>query len=120
MTWALWAFGRVVLNRQERAMRLLEEATEYAQAEGVQKIVADAIVTRVYLKDPGDPVEELAQVQMCVCAAASVHNVDLMETTHQQVNKCWERNAAEWERRHDAKVQLGIAVPRTGRGDTPC
>lgn len=71
MKWLTDTFGEeVAYSPKERALRLLEEATEFAQANGITAARASAIVDHVYDKPPSDPKEELADVMFCVLVAA--------------------------------------------------
>lgn len=60
-----------------RAMRLLEEALELAQAEDVTDKESTIILNQVYGKDKGDPRKELGGVLVCVAAYAGIKQYDL-------------------------------------------
>jgi len=82
--WAIRCFGQAhVTNKRIRALRLVEEAIEYAQACGV--LDHDVIFTaeQVYKRPPGDRYQELGGVFMTaiVAAAAQGWDVDLVFET---------------------------------------
>lgn len=58
--WACRCFGeQVTADRKERALRVLEEAIELAQAEGIEVNQAANLVGYVYSRPPGEPSQEL-------------------------------------------------------------
>lgn len=59
-----------------RALRLLEEAIELAQAEGVTMQEVGIVRDQVYAKPPGDPLQELGGVLICAVAHAAVRDWD--------------------------------------------
>jgi NTP pyrophosphatase (non-canonical NTP hydrolase) len=63
-----------------RAMRLLEEATELAQAEGVGELEATLIVKKVYSKPIGDPVKEFGGVMITAAIYAHCRGLDMEES----------------------------------------
>jgi hypothetical protein len=56
------------LNRKERALRVLEEALELAQAEQVDCTQASCVLGRVYSRPVGDPVQEAGGLGVTVLA----------------------------------------------------
>lgn len=84
--WCVECFGYEGANdKQERALRLLEEATEYAQAVGIDRRMADRLLSQVYSKPAGNPIQELAGVSTCLLAAASAQGAFLMQITEAEV-----------------------------------
>lgn len=67
----------VRVSREERALRLLEEALEFAQAAGIPAVQAKLLADMVYSKPTGDPDEEVVDALVCVLAAATQANIDL-------------------------------------------
>ena len=57
-----------------RALRVLEEAMELAQAEGVTSEQADIVRDQVFNKEPGDPFQEFGGVLSCMSGYASTRN----------------------------------------------
>ena len=80
LRWTYLVFGDKIeaLTPRVRTMRLLEEALELAQAEGVQSYEASIILGQVYKKPLGTPYKELGGVlvTMAAYAATADHNID--------------------------------------------
>ncbi len=78
--WLIDCMGTgIALSLPERGMRLTEESLEYAQAVGVSKAEALAIVEQVYAKPGGEPEKEIGDVLICLCAAAERHGESLLD-----------------------------------------
>ena len=109
LKWAVETFGNVARNRDERAARLVEEAIELAQAEGVPLAVIERIAAHVYSKPAGDPVAELQGVALTLDACAENAGFTVPFLTACELIRVTGRSAAEWKSRHDAKVADGRA-----------
>lgn len=104
-------FGDVVLaSRHERAARVLEEAAELAQAEGVDLAHADRVLVRVYGRPAGDPRQEGAGVAVTLLAWAAVAEVDLEGVTRAEVDRIEALPVEQLRRKHAEKVSAGIAL----------
>lgn len=82
--WVKTRVGPESMQPKERAMRLLEEAIELAQAEGITLAQVGRQVAHVYGRPSGDPVSEGAGVAVCLyawCAARGkrLHHIALEE-----------------------------------------
>jgi hypothetical protein len=76
--WVRRALGEAVLNdRQERALRFLEEAVELAQACGLPEAQASRLLARVYAKEPGGVKEEMAGSYFTLLMLARAHDVSI-------------------------------------------
>ena|SRR5579864_8361452 len=75
--WIVTRIGAENAHRRERAMRLLEEAVELAQAEGVTEEMVNRQTRHVFSRPAGDPAQEAAGVGVCLAGwcAASGHSV---------------------------------------------
>lgn len=109
LDWAFTMFGPIAYNRRERALRLLEEATELAQVEGVELETAVSVATRVYGRPAGDVVREIGQVHMTLAALAYNLGEDMDAEGRKEFDRVRSIPKEEWKRRHDAKVAIGIA-----------
>jgi hypothetical protein len=109
LQWAVETFGAVARNRDERAARLVEEAIELAQAEGVGLDVVERIARHVYSKPAGDPVAELQGVALTLDACAENMGDSVAGATARELARVRSRSTAEWKARHDAKVAAGRA-----------
>lgn len=111
LAWQAATFGPAARNRQERARRMLEEALELAQAEGVTVREVDRLMWRVYARPPGDTAQEIAGLTITLAGLAENAGVQVADAV-----------AAEWDRlakltpgylaaKHAAKVADGVAMP---------
>lgn len=76
------------LKPHVRAMRLLEEALELAQAEDVTSHEAEVILYQVYGKIKGMPHKELGGVLMTVAAYAGSRGYDLEQIFIEEFYRC--------------------------------
>lgn len=108
--WVLKCFGEKSMSRQERALRLVEEAIELAQAEGIRSPIISAITYRVFSRPPGDPDQEAGGVGVCLegWGAAAEKNVALL--TEQELQRIESKPADHFRQRHNAKVAEGLSV----------
>src|SRR6185295_13563995 len=73
--WCVATFGCAGNERRERALRLVEEAMEVAQAEGLEYIQVRDLLSYVYAKAPGNPASEAGGVGttlLAYCAALGI------------------------------------------------
>jgi hypothetical protein len=106
-------FGEAVLvDRRERAMRVLEEASELAQAAGVAPAEAAAIAARVWSRPPGDADQEAAGVLFCVLMWCEASGLDIGLAMSRELSRVEAPGAAEACRaKHGQKVAAGIGLP---------
>jgi hypothetical protein len=109
LRWAIRTFGPIAGNRDERAARFLEEAIELAQAEGITRMVALNIAYRVFSRTPGHSDVEVGQAMMTLEALAENIGVDANDECRKEFDRVRTISQDEWDRRHAAKVALGIA-----------
>lgn len=109
LEWAAATFGPIARDRRERGLRFLEEALEVAQACGVEKEVTDKLVERAYSRPPGDLDKELGQAQACLAMLSFVADADAMANAKAEFARCKVIPKAEWDKRHAAKVAIGVA-----------
>lgn len=108
MRWLRECFGEdVASNRAERAARVLEEACELAQAEGVGVAQVGAICHRVYGRPVGIPEREGAGVMVAMLGWAGASWVDLDLLVEGEVARIESIGVEEWRRRHQAKADAG-------------
>jgi hypothetical protein len=109
MRWAADIFGWSARDQQERAMRFAEEAAELAHAAGLKHDVFEAIVDRVYNRPPGDVHVEVGQALLTLEMLGEVLGVVADQAATREFNRVQAIPKEEWERRHQAKVDMGIA-----------
>lgn len=111
MLWLLKNFGEnIATSRPERAARILEEAAELAQAEGVTPGQASRIVSRAYERPAGEPRQEAAGVTTTLLAWAGVTGTDLLAVANAEMDRVEKIPVDDMRRKHDEKVQAGTAT----------
>lgn len=115
LAWGVGLFGSEALNPEERLMRFFEEAAELAQAGGMSRRVVDIILDRVYARPDWNVRKEIGQAQACLEMYAHV----IGESSDDLAEKEWQRVQTipreDWERRHAAKIELGMATKQAIR-----
>ncbi|AXQ69776.1 hypothetical protein HOU03_gp491 [Caulobacter phage CcrSC] len=89
--WFHAAFGGRWSTPQDRALRVLEEAVELAQAVGIIRGVALHMVDHVYDRPPGEPLQELAGVFNTVLLTAQSMGVDAEQAGEHELQQAWGR-----------------------------
>lgn len=110
LDWARNLWGAPAANPQERAMRVVEEAVEFAQAMEVNYSQAMAIVSRVYSRPVGVASAELGAVLLTAYSAAALLGYNPMHLLHTEVARVLAADRAKLKGKHDAKVAAGTAV----------
>lgn len=109
--WAGRCFGRAVVeDRRERVTRILEEAIELAQAEGLEESVVARLTARVYGKPPGDPRQELGGLGVCVLVYAEAAGLSADAVEAGEVEAIHAREPGYFRDRQNAKAALGLAM----------
>lgn len=109
--WALDCFGEdFVRNPKERAMRVVEEAIEFAQACGASADMINRITANVYSKEPGVPKEELAQVMFTSLIAAQTlgEDADALETG--ELHRVLQYPPDYFTKRMATKIKAGVTT----------
>lgn len=109
--WAKSRFGDGTMDRRERAIRVLEEAIELAQAEGIRRHTISALLLHVYTKPVGEPNQEAAGVGVCLLAWAEGAGENLSSLIHDEVDRIEGKSKEHFRDRHQKKVDAGIAKP---------
>jgi hypothetical protein len=108
--WAERCFGRaVVMDRRERVTRILEEAIELAQAEGLGRDLVARLTERVYAKPSGDPRQELGGLGVCVLVYAEAAGVSADAIEAAEIEAITAREPAYFRQRQNAKAAMGLA-----------
>lgn len=109
LKWAVSIFGEGAEDGEERAMRFIEEATELVNAVGLSASVVHAIVERIYTRQKGDRGREMGQAMLTLELLAEVYGIDPSQCADVEFARIQAIPKEEWERRHAAKVSIGIA-----------
>lgn len=109
LAWAVSIFGEGAEDGEERAMRFIEEAVELVNAVGLSASVVHAIVERIYTRHKGDRGREMGQALLTLELLAEVYGIDPSRCADVEFARIQAIPKEEWERRHAAKVESGIA-----------
>ena len=109
LNWAEETFGRVALDPRERTMRFVEEAIELAHAIGLDAGTVEAIIGRVYFRQPGTVPREIGQALATLELLAKAIGIDADKEATAEFYRVQSIPKEEWARRHAAKVAIGIA-----------
>lgn len=110
--WAVDIFGPIASDDMERTRRFIEEALELAHAMGLPLRDVDKISARVYSRPRGTIPQEVGQAQATVECLAENMNISADREASLEFDRVRSIPKEEWERRHAAKVSIGIAGAR--------
>lgn len=107
--WAERCFGRaVVADRRERVTRILEEAIELAQAEGLDADTVARLTTRVFAKPAGEPRQELGGLGVCVLVYAEAVGLSADAIEAEEVAAILAHDPGYFRQRQNAKAAQGL------------
>jgi hypothetical protein len=106
---AVKMLGPVVLSRKERLRRFAEEALELLHAEAMPLEELDRIMWRVWTRPPGGTLKEIGQAQACLETFAESIGESSDKLAQLEFERMQTVSKEEWQKRHAAKVKLGIA-----------
>lgn len=109
LIWAVEMFGDIALDRRERVLRFVEEAIELAEAMSLTSAELQRIMVRVFNRPSGNVARELGQCQVTLECLAKAIGIDLDAEATKEFQRVHGIPKDEWERRHAAKVAIGIA-----------
>jgi hypothetical protein len=110
LEWAVDKFGPVALDRNERALRFVEEALELGQVEFVSEQQAIGLVKRVFSRSPGNVDKEIGQAALTLEALAENIGKNARHLLAVEYERIKSIPKEEWQRRHAAKVADGHAL----------
>lgn len=93
--WVRTRIGNDHMNPRERAMRLLEEASELAQSEGVTLEQARKQIDYVFSRSMGDPIQEAGGVAVCLLGWCASHGVRLNDVAKAEILRIERKPVAE-------------------------
>ncbi len=113
--WCASRFGiEAYTNRRERAARVLEEAIELAQAEGLPIGKAQRILEVVYSKPAGEPSQEAAGVMTTLMGWAASTSHDLERVTQAEIDRIHALPKDYFEKKKEEKRALGVSEENPG------
>ncbi len=106
--WASLAFGEEEMTPRVRALRLLEEALELAQAEGVDADTAAKVAARVFSRPVGEARLEAGGVGVCLLAYCEVRGWSASELEQAEVQRITGKPFEFWRERAAKKRAEGL------------
>ncbi len=108
--WVIRTFGEALFtDRRERAARVVEEAIELAQAEGLNLLEVDLISMRVYSRPAGEVSQEAAGLSVCLLAYADTAGMDLDAVTLTEIERIESVPVEKFRRKQAEKAAAGTA-----------
>lgn len=98
-------------HREERGLRLVEEAVELGQAIGITREQAHRLVDYVFDRPVGEVRQEIGGVALTLSAVASVSNASVEECWHDELSRVMLR-IEETRAKQQAKARQGIVAAR--------
>lgn len=112
--WATEAFGSgQASSPPQRALRLLEEAIELAQATDVPFNIATELLSYVYARIPGDPAQELGGVALTLLLACASLGVTAEDVEIAELDRVLNKSRDYFTKRNQQKNNAGFLVPGT-------
>lgn len=109
--WLIRAFGvEVATSPFDRAARVVEEATELAQAQGLTKERVLAMVEYVYGRPPGDPRQELGGARLTLLGYAAAIGASADHEEIREVERVLSTDIEKFRKRQAEKVAAGVVV----------
>lgn len=108
--WLLECFGPVlVADKTERADRFIEEALELVQSVGYPADRILALLSYVYGRPIGEPVQEVGGTMVTLAAFCISHDIDMDEAAQTELARVWTK--IEAIRAKQAAKPTGSALP---------
>lgn len=110
LEWAVATWGEGARNRAERARRMVEEAIELAQAEGLPLAEVDRLMRHVYARPPGDTRQEIAGVAITLAGLAENAGIEVADAVALEWMRLAALSPGFLAAKHAAKVRAGVAI----------
>jgi hypothetical protein len=104
-----WGYA-VATSRQERAMRLLEEAIELVQAEHIHMSRVFSLAKHVYSKPVGNPAQEVGGISITLLAYCNALGINADDTERQELERVLSLPAEHFRERQAKKAAAGVAM----------
>lgn len=109
--WCRAAFGDDhAQSVKQRAVRMVEEAIEAAQAAGVSKHMLRNLVEHIYSKPPGELSQEIGGVGVTILALAQAAGVSADELEQKEFDRVLSKPLSHFAARNEAKNAAGFDV----------
>jgi hypothetical protein len=108
--WALRCFGERSMTLPERAARVLEEAIELAQAEGLSLEACGDLARFVYAKPAGDPAQEVGGIAVTLLCYCQVKGLSGEAAEVAEIRRVLSKTPEHFAERHAVKRAAGVAA----------
>jgi len=98
------------MNRRERALRLIEEAIELGQTEGVTVEDVIRVSDRVFSRPVGNPEQAVGGVGVCLLAYCYAAAIDFETFTRREIERIEHLDPNIVRAKHQAKVIAGTGM----------
>ena len=109
--WVESRLGIAAMAPRERAMRMLEESLELAQAIGVGPSAALTLCAHVYLKPPGNVRQELGGAALTLLACADGCGEVLSQCADRELNRIEIASPEKFRKRQAENAANGVGEP---------
>jgi NTP pyrophosphatase (non-canonical NTP hydrolase) len=111
-----------LMNPQERALRLVEEAVELAQVEGLTTAEVGRVVDRVFSRPMGEREQEVGGIGVTLLAYCYATDIDFELLTQREVERVERLDPNRIREKHLQKAIAGTAVMalKPGEEDEGC
>jgi hypothetical protein len=110
--WVKRTFGeKNLMDSQERSLRVLEEAIELAQADGISRSKVELLVDRVYSRPHGAPRAEAGGVGVTLVAWAVSHNTTIEHIILDEVERIEAMDPELPRAKQMDKAEAGLGLP---------
>jgi hypothetical protein len=107
--WGIRCFGEEhIFDSKVRALRLVEEAVEFAQAVDAPQDQCAKLIEYVYSRPKGNPDQELGGVGVTVLVAASSRRKDFLSLVEAEVKRVESKPTEHFTQRNRAKLEAGF------------
>ncbi len=113
--WVTRCFGKEAMSPHERACRLLEEAIELAQAEGVDRQLIELSVAYIYERPPGDLIREGGGVALGLYGWAASRAVTVTTLFNREIRRIEAKSVDHFRARQKVKADAGMSM-KLGEG----
>ncbi len=114
-SWVARTFGVAVSqNLKERATRVVEEAIELAQAEGVDYRVIEDLLNHVWRKTPGHPLQEVGGIGVTLLAYCEAKGISAETQEMNEVERVLSLPRSYFETRQNIKAAKNVAMQSQG------
>lgn len=111
LAWAVAAFGEPeATSVAQRGLRLLEEAAEAAQAAGVSRNRARAVVQYVYSRPIGELKQEVGGVGITLLCLGEAAGIDVDQAERDEIARVMSKPLEHFRQRNQAKNDAGLVV----------